>query len=142
MAFGVEGRYPFLDHKVVEAALSIPEEGLYRRGWTKLPLRRGFDGVVPAAVRWRRSKFGFETPQDRWVRVDLLPQLRSFVDGDSPVWDVVDRASATALVDRLAHGRCPVEASQAIVRAVIVDRWLRSYGVDVSRATAGVARRP
>ena len=41
MAFSIEGRYPFLDHELIELCLSFAPEILYRRGWTKWPLRRG-----------------------------------------------------------------------------------------------------
>ena len=39
MAFSVEGRYPLLDHKLIELSLTFRPEALYNSGWTKTPLR-------------------------------------------------------------------------------------------------------
>ena len=65
--FSVEGRYPFLDHEMIELCLSFAPRVLYDRGWTKEPLRRGLVGLLPPEILRRRSKLGFETPQDRWL---------------------------------------------------------------------------
>ncbi len=46
MAFGVEGRYPFLDHRLIELALSFTPDTLYSHGWIKEPLRRGMSRDV------------------------------------------------------------------------------------------------
>ncbi len=50
MAFAVEGRYPLLDHRFIELALSFAPQALYRRGWTKEPLRRGLRGMLPQSI--------------------------------------------------------------------------------------------
>jgi asparagine synthase (glutamine-hydrolysing) len=34
MAFSIDGRYPFLDHELIELCLSFAPEILYHRGWT------------------------------------------------------------------------------------------------------------
>ena len=47
MAFAVEGRYPFLDHELVEHTLSFSATSFILRGWTKEPLRRGLAGLLP-----------------------------------------------------------------------------------------------
>ena len=50
MAFSIEGRYPFLDHELIELCLSFAPEILYHRGWTKWPLRRGLQKALPEKV--------------------------------------------------------------------------------------------
>ena len=46
MGAGLEGRVPFLDHKVVELALSIPESVKIRHGVLKYILKRVVCGIV------------------------------------------------------------------------------------------------
>jgi len=127
MAFSVEGRYPFLDYRVIEEALSFSPRALYRAGWTKVPLRRAFDGSLPPKILRRRDKQGFETPQERWCRDALAPTLRRFLESDSPVWSIIDRAQAHP------QDGTP-QPHQTLVRALLVDRWISRFDVRIEEA--------
>ena len=50
MAFGVETRIPFLDHRLVELVLPLPGAAKLAGGKTKALLRDAVDGVVPATI--------------------------------------------------------------------------------------------
>ena len=63
MYVSVEDRVPYLDHRLVELALSAPTDLLFRDGWTKYPLRRLLQPHVPEGITWRRRKIGFEAPR-------------------------------------------------------------------------------
>ena len=128
MAFSVEGRYPFLDHELIELALSFGPRSLYSRGWTKEPLRRGLQGVLPPSILRRRTKFGFETPQDAWLRGDLRPTLESWLQGDSPLWQYVEPLQARRLAADFWSARPKgEEQGQALLRLFLADRWLRVF---------------
>ncbi len=71
MAFGVEVRNPFLDYRLVEFAMGIPDELKLHNGWTKHILRAAGKGLLPESVRWRRDKVGYITPEDEWLRGPL-----------------------------------------------------------------------
>ena len=75
MATSIEARVPFLDHRLVELAMSIPQELKYRNGTTKYILKRALRGVVPDYVLERRKK-GFGTPINSW----LLDRLGRFFE--------------------------------------------------------------
>lgn len=62
MAWSVETRLPFLDYKVVEAAISIKPEYKINDGWSKYILRQISSEVLPPEVIWRKNKIGFEAP--------------------------------------------------------------------------------
>ncbi len=70
MAHGLECRSPFLDHRVVEAALRIPFSLLSRSGQIKPCLTRTFQRLLPENLK-HRPKMGFSVPLDRWFRNDL-----------------------------------------------------------------------
>jgi asparagine synthase (glutamine-hydrolysing) len=65
MAHSVEARLPFLDYRLVEAALSLPVDQKIHNGWSKYPLRTS--GILPAEIAWRRSKLGFNAPERSWI---------------------------------------------------------------------------
>jgi len=67
MATSVEARVPYLDHKLVEFAMSIPSSLKYRNGETKHILKRALEGVIPDRVL-KREKKGFGVPIDEWLR--------------------------------------------------------------------------
>ncbi len=126
MAFSVEGRYPLLDHEVIELSLSFTPEALCSKGWTKEPLRRGMTGQVPAEILRRREKVGFEAPIDRWLAGPLLPQLtESLAASDSPLWQFTERERLEALIPLLGDDTSRSEAGHALFRAFAADRWLR-----------------
>ncbi|MBX7117269.1 MAG: asparagine synthase (glutamine-hydrolyzing) [Myxococcaceae bacterium] len=116
MAFSVEGRYPFLDHEVIELTLSFSPRALYDRGWLKEPLRRALTGLLPETIVRRRSKLGFETPQQQWLS-GPLGRVAALSD-DSWVWQYTPRR---------APGNATDEAAQETVRLFLADRWLRRF---------------
>lgn len=65
MAHSVEARLPFLDYRLVEAALTLPVDQKIHNGWSKYPLRTS--GILPDAIAWRRSKLGFNAPERSWI---------------------------------------------------------------------------
>lgn len=67
MAHGIEARLPFLDHRVVEAALSLPLSYKLRDGWTKWLLRKLMVGRLPEVIAWRRNKISFDAPDRIWL---------------------------------------------------------------------------
>lgn len=68
MAFGVEARVPFVDHELMEFALSLPEDFLIRKGQTKAILREAVNENVPRDVSERRDKIGFQTAESEWLK--------------------------------------------------------------------------
>ncbi len=75
MAASVEARVPFLDHKLVEFAMSLPQWMKYSKGDTKHILKRALKGVVPDRVLERRKQ-GFAAPINEW----MLDRLGAFVE--------------------------------------------------------------
>ena len=71
MAFGREVRLPFLDHRVVELAFSLPWQMKLSRGRTKRVLREAMREYLPDSVRGRTDKIGYAPPQAAWIRGPL-----------------------------------------------------------------------
>lgn len=68
MAAGVEVRMPFMDHRLVSYAFSLPSTSKNRNGVTKSILRDALDGVIPEKIKTRTSKIGFHTPIVDWMQ--------------------------------------------------------------------------
>lgn len=81
MAFSLECRYPFLDHKLVEYALGLPNHMKMENGITKKILREAMQNHIPKKVSERRDKNGFISPQTKWIQ-DLSPFFDTLVYSD------------------------------------------------------------
>lgn len=128
MAFSVEGRYPFLDHKLIDLCLSLAPNTLYDRGWTKEPLRVGFADMLPHEIIRRKSKIGFEPPQGRWLMGVLRPLIDAVTRRDAPVHQFANRNQVQELAQRVVSSNASSrEDHQALMRMLFVDRWLRRF---------------
>lgn len=79
MRHSIETRLPFLDYRLVELALSLPGSAKISEGWTKHVLRKSMVGKMPDSIVWRRSKLGFEAPEQLWFprhRASMLELVR------------------------------------------------------------------
>jgi asparagine synthase (glutamine-hydrolysing) len=76
MASSLEGRMPFLDHRLVEWASSLPDRLRLRGGQSKYLLRQLMRGRLPAATL-SGPKRGFGVPVSEWLRTDLRPLLEA-----------------------------------------------------------------
>ena len=53
---GIEYRFPLLDRRLLEFALSLPAEQFHRPGHNRWLMRHGLRRVLPSEVCWNRSK--------------------------------------------------------------------------------------
>ena len=55
LAHGVEGRVPYLDHRLVEFALALPADLKVRNGSGKYLFKKAAETILPAEIVWRRK---------------------------------------------------------------------------------------
>ncbi|MEE2689359.1 MAG: asparagine synthase (glutamine-hydrolyzing) [Pseudomonadota bacterium] len=66
MAHSLEGRTPFLDHKVAKVAFQLPDDLKIRKGVGKWLLRQWLQRILPAALPFERKR-GFTVPVGEWI---------------------------------------------------------------------------
>jgi asparagine synthase (glutamine-hydrolysing) len=125
MAHGLEVRAPFLDHRLVEFAASLPARLKYRRGKGKWLLQRAFGDLVPAEV-WQRPKMGFGVPLDHWFRNELRPLMReTLLEGESTRRWFRREAVEQLIVD---HEERRFDHSARLWALVMLELWLQRWG--------------
>ncbi|TME07142.1 MAG: asparagine synthase (glutamine-hydrolyzing) [Chloroflexi bacterium] len=67
MAHGLESRVPFLDHRIVELAATIPADVKFENGNMKHVLRSAMRSKLPASISNRQDKMGFPVPLHEWI---------------------------------------------------------------------------
>lgn len=110
MGASIEVREPFLDHKLIELALGIPQDIKIKNGVLKSILKKALRGLLPDEIL-DRKKQGFAAPIDEWMGDELggltRQRLKDFcIQSDLLSWDEVEnllnsnrRANAWSLLN-------------------------------------------
>ncbi len=98
MGVSLEGRVPFLDHKFVELAMSIPSAMKTRNDTLKYILKKAVRGLIPDELI-DRKKQGFGVPVYEWFFDRLGAQARQELNDFCDQTDFLDRAAVMNLLD-------------------------------------------
>jgi asparagine synthase (glutamine-hydrolysing) len=66
MAFSIENRSPYLDHRLIQYGFSMPSKYKIRDGITKWALKEVAKKYIPIQITQRIDKRGFSAPVNRW----------------------------------------------------------------------------
>ena len=123
MAFSIESRVPFLDHRLVEFAFSLKDDDLIHNGETKRILRKGMEEIIPKTIAERKDKKGFVTPGEvKWLRGPLSFLLES----DFKRLDNLSTREIRKLVQEFKKG--DNRNANLVWRVVVLDYWLKQNG--------------
>ena len=124
MAFGLELRSPFLDHRVVEFAPALPATWKVRGRGGKWFLRRVYKGRLPESVR-RGPKYGFGLPIDHWFRGGLREPAHDLLLGPDALSRTYLRADSVGAVLKI-HRMGQRNYDEMIWTLLVLELWLRS----------------
>lgn len=113
MSSSIEARVPFLDHRLVELTMDIPDSLRLGRLGLKSILKQAIADVVPEEVLVRKKR-GFDAPMSQWLRGEFGKQVESRLLGCRLL---ADRIFDEAFVRRLF-----VDHRRGIDRAIHI--WL------------------
>ena len=136
MAHSIESRVPFLDHRVVEFALGLPDHYKLGGGVTKRVLRAAMSAVLPERIRDRIDKLAFETPEFAWMSGDHRDWFRGRLSDAVQISDGLVAPSVLARFDAMAAGRRPFDREPW--RAIAFGAWMRAFRAGA--ASRGQAR--
>jgi len=126
MAHSVESRLPFLDHRLVEFAFSMPWDQKIRRGTRKYILRNAMRGLIPESVRNRQDKIGFNTPEDIWIKKYYKDEFFDIINSPSfqqrPYFDTREMKQE---INNYLRGRRNIEST--IWVWIVLELWLRMF---------------
>ena len=78
MAFSLESRAPWLDHRLADFAGTLPQHFKWSRGVGKRILRSAFQSRLPQATL-SRPKMGFGPPLAAWLRTSLRNTFEEYI---------------------------------------------------------------
>ena len=122
MAFGIEARVPFLDHRLVEAALLLPDRLKIAGGRRKIALAESMRGIVADSVLDRRDKIAFAPPQDAWLRKSV-PLGRALARAS--IGEELGYLNPGTMTERLDGFESGSVTHDELWRVMMVEMWLR-----------------
>jgi asparagine synthase (glutamine-hydrolysing) len=125
MANSVELRVPFLDHRVVEYAATIPSALKLHRGQVKWILKQAVHDRLPREIL-RRKKRGFPTPLALMFQHDLSDYLHDLLLSSQ----CLDRLYfQRQTVEKLVHEHCTRQKDHhdLLWKLVILEEWHRQF---------------
>jgi asparagine synthase (glutamine-hydrolysing) len=140
---GIDVSHPFRDRDLVAFLMAIPGEAVNYHGVPKGLVREALSGMLPDAIRDRRSKADFTAFHGRAVLRDL-PVMRQlltrdclsvqagFVDGD-----VIERSVQNLAVQIAEAG--DTTASWQLGNLIGLEIWLRCFFARDRDRSAGIA---
>ncbi len=126
MAYSLEVRVPFLDHKFVELAATIPSRyKLYRLRSSKHVLKQAAKGLVPQEIIDKPKIGFFNAAVDTWFEAqtrDAVP--RYLLAADSRYQELLRTSEfRTMLAERPQDSR----RQRLLLAVLMLEIWLRSY---------------
>lgn len=125
MLVSLEGRVPFLDHRLVEAMASLPTRHKLRFLDAKRVLKRVEGDRLPPQVLQRKKK-GFGVPLSDWFRGPLRPLLQDYL---SPSFLRGQGLFQPEAVDRLVreHLEGTADHRKPLWTLLVFQRWAEAY---------------
>lgn len=137
MAFGLEVRVPFCDHRLVEYVWNVPWSFKNYQKREKGLLRYAMSGILPDDVLWRKKSPYPKTHNPSYLKKVRKWALAILEEGSSPLLPLVDmnRIREIAKLDDVAanipwFGQL-MTIAQFFAYLIQIDTWLREYKVEI-----------
>jgi asparagine synthase (glutamine-hydrolysing) len=125
MAHALELRVPFLDHRLLEFAATLPAASKRRGGSGKVLLRRLMAKKLPEPII-NRTKKGFPVPLESWLRGPLHDWTRDTLLGaGSAVGSYMDTAVVRRIVDE--HRQGVMKRDRELWTLLVFELWHRKF---------------
>jgi asparagine synthase (glutamine-hydrolysing) len=127
MAHSRESRLPFLDYRIMEFVMSLPEDFIIQNGMTKAILREAVQDVLPAEILQRRDKIGFAAPESEWLRDETFRQLLTnwFIETKPLCSDYIDLKKAEKYIrDHISGKR---DYGRELWKIIFLETWFKIF---------------
>jgi len=137
MAFGLEVRVPFCDHRIVDYVWNVPWDLKNAQNREKGLLRYALAGILPEDVLWRKKSPYPKTHNPAYTKAVVNEALTVLNQASSPLKQVlaIDELRKIAETD-LSAANIPwfgqlMSGPQLFAYLIQADHWMREYKVQI-----------
>lgn len=125
MAAAIELRVPFLDHKLVEFAASLPSHMKATRTQSKYILKKYAETILPKEIVYRRKR-GFPVPLKQWLKNELQDVAKDILLSTSfRQRGIFNSDYVEQLINSHSSGR--IDLSKNIWNLLIFEMWMKTF---------------
>jgi len=129
MAHSIESRVPFLDYRLVEFVIGLPDSYKIKDARTKFVMREAMKGIIPGKIENRHDKLGFMSPEEVWIRNNPEIFRSELEEACSRLSEMVDRNKVLAWFDeRIASEK---NFGYSFWKLISVGRWMKVFKVEL-----------
>ena len=126
----VELRHPFCDRRLVELAVSIPDEQMVYGGEPKGLLRRAMATKLPELVRYRKDKADFGELINKWIFIDNATYVKTLLKAPylEELGLINTEIASTIYNDCCNKGikKLDWDISEGFIQLLLLEAWARS----------------
>jgi asparagine synthase (glutamine-hydrolysing) len=126
MANGFEVRVPFLDHRVVDFAFSLPLSSKIDMGMKKKIIQDAFREILPPEL-YNRPKHGFEVPLLKWMRRELRSWIDEMLDEKLILEQGIFNFEEITKIKTKLYSANPEDAHARIWSLLVFQYWWKRY---------------
>jgi len=130
MAHSLEVRPPYLDHRIIEFASSLPDRFKVQGRSLKVILKRLMSSKLPTSVI-RRPKTGLDIPTHDWLRGPLRPLLEDVLSPDAVSRSGLFRPGAIEAVKQ-DHMNRRANLGYHLWGLMILFLWIKYWNIQTS----------
>ena len=126
MAYGIEGRMPFLDHRIMEYVAKIRPDEFLKNGLRKYILRESCKEYIPDIVYNRTDKIGFYTPL-----INALYKDGAWTKQEMGNTKVLNKVDIDGLLHKFDLNSINVNDALTIWKCLSLNIWIEKYNIQV-----------
>lgn len=127
MQHGLEIRNPFLDYRVVEFAMNLPESKKISNQGQKLILKENFRDLLPQEI-FNREKKGFELPLWKWLKTELKNDIETNWLNETKIKDQnIFNCEAVYKLKQKLYSDNPGDAPAKVWALIIFQNWYQNF---------------
>lgn len=124
MANSIEGRMPFLDHRIAEYVATIKPADFLQHGLRKYLLRESCKQYLPDIIYNRTDKIGFYTPL-----IDALAKDKEWVSAQLHSKPLLKSHITNELLNKLSAKTINVPEALQIWRSISAGVWMNEFNI-------------
>lgn len=123
--FDIDYRFPFMDHRLVEFAYSMPDNLKIDQGVSKIILRKNSE-ILPRKLRERTDKMMSANIMEEWFRTILKDYVLEIINSQSlKDRGIIDVDKVRSKVE--SHNKGSINIGKEIARWISVELWFRHF---------------
>lgn len=129
MSLGIEGRMPFLDHRIIDFLGRIKPEEFIRNGVRKFLLKDSCGDYLPSAILQRRDKVGFFAPIHEMIHAEIKHVKEQFHEHVFPLGLVDQKTLQNDLAKYETRLAEDIVSARRIWRVLSYALWMKMFRV-------------